>query len=123
MKQLCRSRVSTKKHDEQDTSSLLATSHLFGMVFIGTQDKLVINKVADLVQMDQTHSKKSKISSFSSKEILLPSKPTFVAQLSCDSLMLMVCLQKSGCFVGWMYDVCGFARQVDIVVVYLFCRR
>ncbi|XP_057372318.1 nuclear pore complex protein Nup214-like [Daphnia carinata] len=110
MKQLCRFRVTTKKYDVQDNSSLIATSHLYGLVFVGTPDKLVVIKVADLVQIDHASSKKSEISSFPSKEILLPSKPIFVA-LSCDNLSLMVCLQMSGCPVGWMYDVRGFARQ------------
>ncbi|KAI9560680.1 putative nuclear pore complex protein Nup214 [Daphnia sinensis] len=110
LKQLCRFRVTTKKYDVQDNSSLLATSHLFGLVFVGAPDKLVVIKVADLVQIDHATSKKSEISSFPSKEILLPSKPIFVA-LSCDNLTLMVCLQMSGCPVGWMYDVRGFARQ------------
>uniref|UniRef100_A0A0P6FD67 Nuclear pore complex protein Nup214 n=1 Tax=Daphnia magna TaxID=35525 RepID=A0A0P6FD67_9CRUS len=110
MKQLCRFRVTTKKYDVQDNSSLLATSHLFGLVFVGVPDKLVVIKVADLVQIDHASSKKSEILSFPSKEILLPSKPIFVA-LSCDNLTLMVCLQMSGCAVGWMYDVRGFARQ------------
>lgn len=118
MKQLCRFRVTTKKYDVQDNSSLLATSHLFGLVFVGVPDKLVVIKVADLVQIDHASSKKSEILSFPSKEILLPSKPIFVA-LSCDNLTLMVCLQMSGCAVGWMYDVRGFARQV---ILYCFTR-
>ena len=111
MKQLCKFRVTGKDYDVQDTSSLLATSNLFGLVFVGAPDKVIVMKVTDLVQIDNATSKKTEISSFPTKEIFLPNKPSVVT-LSTDNLTLMVCLQKSGCPVGWMYDVHGFARQV-----------
>lgn len=111
MKQLCRLRVTDKTYDFQDTLSLLATSHIFGLVFVGTPDKVLVIKVADIVQIDNSTSKKTEISTYPFKAIQLPSSPCFVG-LSSDNLTLMVCLQKSGCPVGWMYDVRGFARQV-----------
>lgn len=116
MKQLCRFRVTDQRYEIQDTSALVATSHLYGLVFVGTPDKVKIIKVADLVQIDNASSKKTEISSYPFKEILLPSRPTFVA-LSSDNLTLIVCIQKSGCPVGWLYDVRGFARQVCIMIV------
>ena len=111
MKQLCKFRVTEQEYEIQETSSLVATSNLYGLVFVGTPNKVRVIKVADLVQIDNTYSKKIEISSYPFKEILLPSRPTFVA-ISSDNLTLMVCLQKSGCPVGWLYDVRGYAREV-----------
>lgn len=102
----------TEKEYDIKTVSLLATSHQYGLVFVGTPDKILVIRVSDLIKIDQEIvSKKTEISTFPSKDILLPSNPCFVS-LSSDNLTLMVCLQKSGCPVGWMYDVRGFARQV-----------
>lgn len=115
MKQLCRFKVTDKAYDFQDTASLLATSHIFGLIFVGVPDKILVIKVADLVQIDNSTSKKTEVSTFPSKAIHLPSSPCFVG-LSSDNLTLMVCLQNSGCPVGWMYDVRGFARQVRSII-------
>lgn len=112
MIQLCRFKVTEKPYDVQYISSLLAISNLFGLVFVGTTDKVIVIKVADLVQIDNASSKKTEVSTFPFKEILLPSSPSFVA-LSCDNLSLMVCFMKAGCPVSWMYDVRGFAREVQ----------
>lgn len=111
MKQFCRFKVTDKTYDFQDTLSLLATSHIFGLVFVGTPDKVLVLKVADIVEIDNSTSKKTEVSTYPSKEIKLPSSPCFLG-LSSDNLTLLVCLLQSGCPVGWLYDVRGFARQV-----------
>ena len=112
---MCRLRVTDQEYDTK-TVSLLATSHLFGLVFVGTPDRVVVIKVEDIIQIDEKIvSKKTEVSSFPHKAILLPSSPSFVS-LSADNLTLMVCLTKSGCPVGWMYDVRAFARQVNNIV-------
>lgn len=113
MKQLCKFRVTDQQFDLKDTVSLVCTSHLFGLVFVGTPDKVLVIQISNLVEIDNGSSKKTEISSFPSKSILLPSKPFFIT-LSSDNLTLMVCLKKSGCPFGWLYDVRGYARQVKI---------
>ena len=115
MKQMISLRLTDKKYstDEQPISSLVASSNVFGLLFVGTPEKLVVIKVADIAEKDASSSKKITIdvSQFPHKEAWLPSSPSFVS-LSSDHLTLLVCITKSGCPVGWLYDVRGFARQV-----------
>lgn len=112
MKQLCRLKIPGEPHDVSKTSMLLASSNTFGLVFVGTSDGVVVLKVSDVVRLDQeTPSKKTEISDYPSKKIALSSRPYFLA-LSSDSLTLLVCIQRSGCPVGLLYDVRGYAREV-----------
>jgi len=108
-------RLTDKKFstNDQSISSLVASSNIFGLVFVGTPEKLLAIKVADVAEKDASSSKKITIDveKFHHKEALLPSSPSFVC-LSSDHLTLLVCVTKSRCPVGWLYDVRGFARQV-----------
>ena len=115
MKQMVSVRLTDKKYstNDQPISSLVASSNIFGLVFVGTPEKLLAIKVADVAEKDASSSKKITIDvdKFPHKEAWLPSSPSFVC-LSSDHLTLLVCVTKSRCPVGWFYDVRGFARQV-----------
>lgn len=115
MKQMISVKLTDKIYntDEQPISSLVASSNTFGLVFVGTPEKLLVIKVGDIAEKDASSSKKITVDvdKFPHKEALLPSSPSFVS-LSSDHLTLLVCVTKSGCPVGWLYDVRGFARQV-----------
>ena len=94
--------------------SLLAVSNKFGLVFVGTTDKLVAIKVEDVVRLDNACSDKerrSETGEYPSQEISLPSCPSFIA-LSSDNLTLIVCVQRPAGPFGLFYDVRAFARQV-----------
>lgn len=114
MKQLCRLKVPGGSYDIAKTTSLLASSNAFGLIFVGTSDSVLVIKAADIVHLDQaTLSKKTEISEYPFKKINLPSSPYFLG-LSCDSLTLLVCIQKSGCPVALLFDVRGYARKVQL---------
>ena len=120
MKQLSRFRITSQPFEiVKEPSSLLATCPIYGLLFIGVPGKVLVSRVSDLIELDATQIKKNKeISSLPCKEILLPSTPSFIS-VSCDGITLLVCLQKSGCPVGLLFDVRGFARQVIICVLFL----
>lgn len=106
-------KIPGESYDISKTSSLLATSNIVGLIFVGTSDGFLGIKISDILKLDnETSSKKVEIVNYPHKKINLPSRACFLA-LSPDSLTLLVCIQKAGCPVGLLYDVRGYARDVS----------
>ena len=119
MRQMASFRLTDKKYNTEESVSLVASSNIYGLLFVGIPEKLLAIKVADISELNASSSSSSskkrsliELDNLPHKESFLPSCPTVVS-LSSDQLTLLVCVTKSGCPFGWLYDVRGCARQVN----------